>query len=70
MTVPMERVAGRILSIRGHRVMIDADLADLYGVTTFRLNEAVKRNRTRFPEDFMFQMTIDCCQTDGSVTSC
>jgi hypothetical protein len=59
MTVSMERVADRILSIRGHRVMIDADLAELYGVTTFLRNEAVKRNRTRFPEDFMFQMTAE-----------
>jgi hypothetical protein len=59
MTVPMERVENRILSIRGQRVVLDADLAELYGVTTFRLNEAVKRNRTRFPEDFMFQMTAE-----------
>ncbi len=59
MAVPMERVADRILSIRGHRVILDADLAELYGVTTFHLNEAVKRNRTRFPEDFTFQMTAE-----------
>ena len=39
--------------------MLDADLAELYGVTTFRLNEAVKRNSTRFPEDFMFRFTAD-----------
>jgi hypothetical protein len=49
MTIPMERVVDRILSIRGHRVILDADLAELYGVTTFRLNEAVKRNLSRFP---------------------
>lgn len=59
MAIPMERVENRILSIRGQRVMLDADLAELYGVTTFRLNEAVKRNRSRFPEDFMFQMTTE-----------
>jgi hypothetical protein len=55
----MERVEDRILSIRGHRVMLDADLAELYGVPTKRLNEAVRRNAARFPEDFMFQLTAD-----------
>ena len=59
MTVPMERVADRILSIRGHRVMLDADLAELYGVPTKRLNEAVRRNAARFPEDFMFQLAAE-----------
>ena len=44
----------RILSIRGYRVMLDSDLAELYGVTTKRLNEQVKRNIKRFPKDFMF----------------
>ena len=47
-----------IFSIRGHRVMLDADLARLYGVTTKRFNEAFKRNRQRFPDDFAFQLTI------------
>lgn len=47
----------KILIIRGQKVMLDRDLADLYGVTTFNLNKAVKRNRDRFPEDFMFQLT-------------
>lgn len=47
----------RILIIRGHRVMLDADLADLYGVTTKRLNEQVKRNKERFPAEFMFRLT-------------
>lgn len=46
-----------ILSIRGQRVMLDADLAVLYGVSTRVLNQAVKRNRDRFPEDFMFRLT-------------
>ena len=50
-------VLSRILWIRGQKVMIDRDLAELYGVTTKRLNEQVKRNMTRFPEDFMFQLT-------------
>ena len=48
-----------ILTIRGKRVILDRDLAALYGVPTFRFNEAVKRNRNRFPEDFMFQLTRD-----------
>ena len=55
--VPRERIEQTILVIRGHRVMLDADVADLYGVTTKRLNEQVKRNRNRFPADFMFQLT-------------
>lgn len=55
--VPMERITESILLIRGHKVMLDADLAELYGVTTKRLNEQVKRNRERFPADFMFQLT-------------
>lgn len=47
----------KILLIRGEKVMLDADLASLYGITTKRLNEQVKRNRDRFPDDFMFQLT-------------
>lgn len=47
----------RIFLIRGYRVMLDADLANLYGVQTGALNRAVQRNRSRFPEDFMFQLT-------------
>ncbi|MDP3033052.1 MAG: ORF6N domain-containing protein, partial [Rhodocyclaceae bacterium] len=54
-----ETLVRRILLIRGQRVMIDADLADLYGVPTKRLNEQVKRNIERFPDDFMFQLTPD-----------
>jgi len=54
-----QAVASRILQLRGQRVMLDADLADLYGVTTKRLNEQVKRNFDRFPEDFMFQLTME-----------
>ncbi|MCR4264291.1 MAG: ORF6N domain-containing protein [Candidatus Roizmanbacteria bacterium] len=53
----LETIEQCILLIRGHKVMIDADLADIYGVTTKRLNEQVKRNRDRFPEDFMMQLT-------------
>jgi len=55
--VPIEVIESKILLIRGHKVMLDADLAELYGVTTGRLNEAVKRNIDRFPEDFMYQLT-------------
>jgi hypothetical protein len=55
--VPMEFIEKKILLIRGHKVMLDTDLADIYGVSTKRLNEQVKRNRERFPEDFMFQLT-------------
>ncbi|MFA6295447.1 MAG: ORF6N domain-containing protein [Candidatus Paceibacterota bacterium] len=53
----LNKVERSILFIRGERVMIDADLAELYGVTTKRLNEQVKRNIKRFPPDFMFQLT-------------
>jgi hypothetical protein len=49
-----ETVLSKILLVRGKKVMIDRDLAELYGVTTMRLNEQVKRNKKRFPEDFMF----------------
>jgi len=55
--VPVGEIERRILLIRGERVMLDSDLAALYGVSTTRLNEQVKRNRGRFPEDFMFQLT-------------
>ena len=53
----VERVERRILLIRGHRVMLDADLAEMYGVETKTLNQAVRRNLERFPEGFMFQLT-------------
>jgi hypothetical protein len=55
--VPVERIERAILSIRGEKVMLDSDLAELYGVETRVLNQAVKRNASRFPEDFMFQLT-------------
>src|SRR5574340_148034 len=53
--IPMGVIDQRILIIRGEKVIMDADLAELYGVPTKRLNEQVKRNRERFPADFMFQ---------------
>ena len=55
--IPLERIERTILRLRGHNVMVDADLAALYGVTTKRFNEQVKRNVRRFPPDFMFQLT-------------
>src|ERR1041384_2947598 len=55
--VPRERIEQTILLIRGHNVMLDSDLAQLYGVTVGRLNEGVKRNENRFPSDFLFQLT-------------
>ena len=57
--VQTARIELRILLIREQRVLIDADLADLYGVTTKRLNEQVKRNKDRFPADFMFVLTSE-----------
>ncbi len=55
--VPLERIVGAILLIRGQKVMLDATLAELYGVETRVLVQAVKRNAIRFPSDFMFQLT-------------
>jgi hypothetical protein len=55
--IPVDSLEKSILSLRGQRVILDADLAALYGVTTKRLNEQVRRNRDRFPEDFMFRLT-------------
>lgn len=54
---PSADIAYRIPLIRGHRIMLDSDLAELYGVATKRLNEQVRRNADRFPGDFMFQLT-------------
>jgi len=56
--VPVERIERSILLIRGHKVMLDRDLAYLYGVSTKVLNQAVRRRKDRFPEDFMFQLTM------------
>jgi ORF6N domain-containing protein len=55
--LPIERIERLILLIRGQKVMLDADLAELYGVHTNALNRAFQRNRDRFPEDFVFQLT-------------
>lgn len=55
--VPAERIESRILLIRGHKVMLDSDLAELYGVATKALVQAANRNKERFPRDFMFQLS-------------
>jgi len=57
--VPQLKIEQRILFVCGEKVIIDADLAGFYGVPTKRLNEQVKRNKKRFPKDFMFQLTAD-----------
>ena len=56
-TFTLDTIARHIYEIRGQRVMLDADLAEMYGVTAKVLNQAVKRNAERFPEDFMFRLT-------------
>ena len=56
-SVPAERIEQAILLIRGQKVMLDRDLAELYGVTTGNLNKAVNRNLDRFPNDFMLELT-------------
>jgi len=55
--IAVEVLATKILLVRGRKVMLDRDLAELYGVAVKRLNEQVKRNIRRFPEDFMFRLT-------------
>jgi len=55
-SVPVEVIKGKIFLIRGQKVLLDSDLAEMYGVDTKRLNEQVRRNITRFPPDFMFEL--------------
>jgi hypothetical protein len=61
-----QRIESHIFVLRGHRVMLDADLAKLYGVTVKALNQAVKRNADRFPADFMFQLTWEEAESSRS----
>ena len=68
LVIPDELVMSKILLIRGKKVMIDRDLAELYGVPTKRLNEQVRRNMKRFPKDFMFQLTEK--EKDEVVANC
>jgi phage regulator Rha-like protein len=56
--IPIENIVNRVYFIRGRKVMLDSDLARLYGVRTKQLNRQVKRNKKRFPEDFMFRLTV------------
>ncbi len=57
--IPVERIEGKIILLRGQKVMLDRDLAALYGVPTKALKQAVRRNIDRFPDDFMFVLTDD-----------
>jgi hypothetical protein len=57
--VPVEHITRSIIILRDHKVLLDAELAGLYGVSTKRFNEQVRRNRDRFPADFMFQLTAE-----------
>lgn len=66
--IPVDRIERTILEIQGQKVIIDADLAAIYGTTTKRLNQAVRRNKDRFPDDFMFQLTED--EKSEVVTNC
>ena len=66
--VPVKEVHNKILFIRGQKVILDTDLAALYGVPTKRLNEQIKRNNERFPPDFMFQLTKK--EKDEVVANC
>jgi len=63
MVIAAEQVGRRIYTVRGQNVMLDSDLAELYGVETSSLNRAVKRNISRFPDDFMFQPTVEEAQS-------
>jgi hypothetical protein len=67
-STPLVSIDSSILQIRGHKVMIDTDLAALYGVPTKALNQAIKRNARRFPQDFMFQLSI--AEKQEVVTNC
>jgi ORF6N domain len=68
-SIPEETIINKIYVIRGQKVMIDRDLAELYGVGTKVLKQAVKRNIERFPKDFMFEMTDDEFRYNG-IASC
>jgi hypothetical protein len=66
--LPTERVERAVLVIRGHKVMLDADLAAIYGTSTKAFNQAIKRNAARFPSDFMFRLTQ--AEKNEVVTTC
>ena len=66
--IPVETIANKILFLRNEKVLLDRDIAELYGVSTKALNQAVKRNARRFPPDFMFRLTKK--EKDELVTNC
>ena len=66
--VPIESIVSKIILLRGEKVLLDRDLAELYGVSTKALNQGVTRNRKRFPPDFMFKVTKE--EKDELVTNC
>ncbi|HEX4153569.1 MAG TPA: ORF6N domain-containing protein [Steroidobacteraceae bacterium] len=66
---PVEDITRSILVLRGHRVLLDVELAVLYGVPTKALNQAVKRNTERFPEDFVFRLTRADQHHDEAITA-
>ena len=66
--IPVETIVSKILFLRNEKVLLDRDLAELYGVSTKALNQAVKRNARRFPPDFMFRLTKK--EKDELVTNC
>jgi hypothetical protein len=68
--VPAERIEARILRVRGQKVMLDRDLAELYEVETRALNQAVKRHRARFPDDFMFQLNREEIRNISQIVIC
>lgn len=70
--VPAYKIAATIFDLRGQKVILDSDLARLYEVTTGQFNQAVKRNLTRFPTDFMFQLTeaeLDCLRSQNVISN-
>ncbi len=70
--LPVGKIENNIYLIRGQKVMLDRDLADLYGVKPIRLREQVKRNKRRFPEDFLFQLSdaeIDSLVSQNAIPS-
>jgi hypothetical protein len=66
--IPVEKITNKIFFVRNEKVLLDRDLAELYGVSTKVLNQAVKRNARRFPPDFMFRLTK--MEKDELVTNC
>jgi len=68
--IPAERIEQSIFLIRGHKVMLDRDLASLYGVETRVLNQAVRRNMDRFPDDFVFSLTREEVRNISQIVTC